>query len=101
MDDEKRDIMVRCLWIYILIFVGFLCIIGRIVYIQIAEGSFWRTLSKERYEDLREVRAKRGSIYSVDSDTGELLMLATDIPQYDIYMDLGYNPQLDKKTHKT
>src|SRR5574344_1569543 len=101
MDDEKRDIMVRCLWIYILIFVGFLCIIGRIVYIQIAEGSFWRTLSKERYEDLRGVRAKRGSIYSVDSDTGELLMLATDIPQYDIYMDLGYNPQLDKKTHKT
>jgi len=101
MKDDKRDILMRCLFIYIAIFIGFLCILGRILYIQIAEGSFWRTLSKERYEDLREVRAKRGTIYSVDSDSGELLVLATDIPQYDIYMDLGSNPVLDPKTHKT
>lgn len=100
MEGAKREIIFRFFWVYLIIFIGFLCVIGRIVYIQVAEGSFWRKLAEERFEEMRPVKAKRGSIYSVDSDTGELLMLATDVPKYDVYIDLGYTLTIDDKTHK-
>jgi cell division protein FtsI (penicillin-binding protein 3) len=98
MDGAKKEIMRRFLWIYIIMFIGFMVIIGKIIYIQTVEGSFWRKLSEERFEEMRSVKAKRGSIYSIDSDNGELLMLATDIPKYDVYIDLGYGVVVDKET---
>ncbi|MFA6200911.1 MAG: penicillin-binding protein [Bacteroidales bacterium] len=100
MEGSKGEIVFRFFWIYLIIFIGFLCVIGRIAYIQVVEGGFWRKLAAERFEELRPVQAKRGSIYSVDSDTGELLMLATDVPKYDVYIDLGYTIIIDDKTHK-
>lgn len=100
MGGDKKDVMFRFFWIYLIIFIGFLCVIGKIVYIQTIEGSFWRKLSDERFEEMHSVKAKRGSIYSVDSDSGELLMLATDVPKYDVYIDLGYTYAVDKKAKK-
>lgn len=97
MQDNKRTIMFRFFWVYLIIFIGFVFVIGKVFYIQVVEGSFWRKLSQERYEEMRDVKAKRGSIYSVDVDNGELLMLATDVPKYDIYIDLGYTYLFDKK----
>lgn len=100
MQSDKRDIMFRFFWVYLILLLGFLCVIGKVVYIQVVEGSFWRKLSEERFVEMRPVKAKRGSIYSVDSDNGELLMLATDVPRYDVYIDLGYTYETDKKTKK-
>ncbi|MFA6932479.1 MAG: penicillin-binding protein [Bacteroidales bacterium] len=92
--------MFRFFWVYLILLLGFLCVIGKVVYIQVVEGSFWRKLSEERFVEMRPVKAKRGSIYSVDSDNGELLMLATDVPRYDVYIDLGYTYETDKKTKR-
>lgn len=100
MQSDKRDIMFRFFWVYLILLLGFLCVIGKVVYIQVVEGSFWRKLSEERFVEMRPVKAKRGSIYSVDSDNGELLMLATDVPRYDVYIDLGYTYETDKKTKR-
>lgn len=100
MQSDKRDIMFRFFWVYLILLLGFLFVIGKVVYIQVVEGSFWRKLSEERFVEMRPVKAKRGSIYSVDSDNGELLMLATDVPRYDVYIDLGYTYETDKKTKK-
>ncbi|HBN04408.1 MAG TPA: hypothetical protein DD434_01275, partial [Bacteroidales bacterium] len=58
----------------------------------------WKKLAEDRYVELRPVKAKRGSIYSIDSDSGELLMVATDVPKYDVYIDLGYTYVSDPKT---
>lgn len=98
MEGDKKDIMFRFFWVYLVIFIGFLSVIVRVAYIQIVEGSFWKKLEENRYIELRTVKAKRGSIYSVDSDSGELLMVATDIPKYDVYIDLGYTYVTDPKT---
>ena len=98
MEGDKKDIMFRFFWVYAIILLGFLFVIGRIAYIQIVEGSFWKKLAEERYVELRPVKAKRGSIYSIDSDSGELLMVATDVPKYDVYIDLGYTYVIDHKT---
>jgi len=100
MQSDKRDIMFRFFWVYLILLLGFLCVIGKVAYIQVVEGSFWRKLSEERFVEMRPVKAKRGSIYSVDSDNGELLMLATDVPRYDVYIDLGYTYETDKKTKR-
>lgn len=100
MQDDKGTIMFRFFWVYLIILIGFVLVIGKIGYIQMVEGAFWKKLSQDRYEELRPVKAKRGSIYSVDVDNGELLMLATDIPKYDIYIDLGYTYLFDKKLDK-
>lgn len=97
MQDDKRTIMFRFFWVYLIILVGFVFVIGKIVYIQTVEGAFWKKLSQDRYEEMRPVQAKRGSIYSVDADNGELLMLATDVPKYDVYIDLGFTYLFDKK----
>ncbi|MDD2529761.1 MAG: penicillin-binding protein [Bacteroidales bacterium] len=98
MEDNRRDIMLRFFWVYGIILLGFIVVIGKIAFIQIVDGSFWKKLEEERYVELRPVKAKRGSIFSVDSDSGELLMVATDVPKYDVYIDLGYTYEKDPKT---
>ncbi len=50
MEGAKREIIFRFFWVYLIIFIGFLCVVGRIVYIQVVEGSFWRKLAEERFE---------------------------------------------------
>ena len=59
MQDNKRTIMFRFFWVYLIIFIGFVFVIGKVFYIQVVEGSFWRKLSQERYEEMRDVKAKR------------------------------------------
>ncbi|MDR0970917.1 MAG: transpeptidase family protein [Bacteroidales bacterium] len=101
MEKDKKQIMLRIYLIYGILFLLFMVVIGRVLYIQIVDGAFWEALSKERYEEMRPVKAKRGNIYSLDADTGELLVLATDLPKYDIYIDLGYYTiDKDKKTNQ-
>lgn len=100
MGDLKKDILARFAVVYALILIGFICVVARIAYLQIAEGDFWEKKAKERYVQMQEVKAKRGNIYSVDGDSGELLLLATDIPLYNAYIDLGYEYRMNKDTRK-
>ncbi len=58
------------------------CILGKAVYIQQAQGSYWRSMSDSLHLKVIELDAERGTIYSEDGS-----MLSTSIPQFDIYID--------------
>ena len=57
-------------------------IFGKAIYIQQAEGAYWRGMSDSLHQRIVELDAERGTIYSEDGN-----MLSTSIPQFDIYID--------------
>ncbi len=59
-----------------------LIVLGRAVYIQRAEGAYWRSMSDSLRQKVVETEAERGTIYSEDGN-----MLSTSIPYFDIYID--------------
>ena len=82
MVDIKKDILWRVYLAFILMAVVGTCILGKAVYIQQAQGSYWRGMSDSLHQRIIELEADRGTIYSEDGS-----MLSTSIPQYDIYID--------------
>lgn len=67
------------------------CILGKAIYIQQAEGAYWRGMSDSLHERIVSLEAERGTIYSEDGS-----MLSTSIPQYDIYIDFMADGLRDK-----
>ncbi|WP_226999047.1 penicillin-binding protein [Flavisolibacter tropicus] len=65
--------------------------LGRVLYIQQAQGEYWRSLSDSLHQKFIELDAERGTIYSEDGQ-----MLSTSIPFFDIYMDFGAEGLRDK-----
>jgi cell division protein FtsI (penicillin-binding protein 3) len=59
-------------------------VLGRAVYIQRVEGSFWRGMGDSLHLKYLPINAERGSIYSEDGN-----MLSTSVPIFDIYVDFG------------
>lgn len=100
MADSKKHILSKFAIVYIMIFIGFIGVIVRIGYLQVVEGEFWENKSKQRYVQMQDVKAKRGNIYAIEQDSDELLLLATDVPLYDAYIDLGYEYRTNKKTRE-
>lgn len=82
--EVKRDI----LWRVYLCFLGIaalsLVVLGKVFYIQHAQGAYWRGLSDSLHQKFIELDAERGTIYSEDSS-----MLSTSIPYFNIYIDFG------------
>jgi cell division protein FtsI (penicillin-binding protein 3) len=80
--EKKKDI----LWRVYLGFIGLgilsLCVFGKAVYIQTANGDELKELSKKKYTYTEEIDAERGTIYSEDGK-----MLCTSIPIYDVRID--------------
>lgn len=96
--EVKRDI----LWRVHLCFLGTVLfgalILGRVVYIQQAEGEHWKEVAKAQQQRFVEVEAARGTIYSDDGD-----MLSTSIPFFDIYIDFaadGLREKNGKRFHE-
>ncbi len=82
--DERNDILIRMRQVYFLMVLGGLMIIGKVVYIQFAEGDHWRQLAREKTMQYISIDAARGDICA---DDGRLL--ATSVPIYEIRMDLS------------
>src|SRR5919198_1685765 len=80
--EVKRDISWRVYLAYIAVAIICVCIFGKAVYIQQAQGKFWRSLSDSLHLKIQEIDADRGTIYSADGE-----MLSTSIPQFDVYVD--------------
>jgi cell division protein FtsI (penicillin-binding protein 3) len=97
-DENKDKRELRLSIIYVIVMLVIITIFGKALYMQIALHDSELLKQKERIVKEREYQAKRGNVYSVDYDTGELMLLATDVPIYDMYIDLG--KQKDKKTGK-
>ena len=59
-------------------------VLGRVVYIQRVQGSFWKGMGDSLHLKYLPINAERGSIYSEDGN-----MLSTSVPVFDIYVDFG------------
>ncbi len=80
--EVKRDILWRVYLCFIGIVVFSVVILGRAVYIQQVQGSYWKEQAKEQQQRFVEIDAERGTIYSEDG-----AMLSTSIPFFNIYID--------------
>lgn len=97
-DNNDRVWLLRLGGIYLIIALAFVAILVKVLYLQIARHDSELEKQNKRIIQERSYQAKRGNIYSIDYDTGELMMLATDVPIYDMYIDLG--KQKNKETGK-
>ncbi|MBN9350187.1 MAG: transpeptidase family protein [Chitinophagaceae bacterium] len=82
--DIKRDILWRVHLSFLGIIILGIVIIGRAVYIQRAEGDYWKSLAAKQHLKYIKTDAERGTIFSEDGN-----MLSTSIPVFDIYIDFG------------
>lgn len=80
--EAKKDILLRTYFIFIGLSVLCLAILVKILYIQLAEGSYWKDLADKARIRMEEIEAERGSIYSADG-----AVLSTSLPEFDIYVD--------------
>lgn len=89
MSNSQKSRALALSLIFIFLIVPFLIIIGKVLWLETSQQSFWKQRAKEWNISKHKVNARRGSIYAIDSDTGEQLLLATSLPYWDLYIDLG------------
>ncbi len=82
--EVKRDILWRVYLCFLGIVLLSLFVLGKAIYIQRAEGAYWRGMSDSLRQKVVETEAERGTIYSEDGS-----MLSTSIPYFDIYIDFA------------
>ena len=90
--EVKNDILWRVYLGFIGIVVLSIFILGRAVYIQQFQGSYWRGKSDSLHTRLMPMQAERGTIYSEDGN-----MLSTSVPYFDIYIDFGADGLREKQ----
>jgi len=90
--EVKHDILWRVYLSFLGIVMISLLVLGRAVYIQQAEGSFWKGKSDSLHQKFIDLSAERGTIYSEDGS-----MLSTSIPFFDIYIDFGAEGLREKR----
>ncbi len=89
--EVKRDILWRVYLCFIGMVVFAFLVIGKALYIQQAEGAYWRSKSDSLHTKIINLDADRGTIYSEDGS-----MLSTSIPYFNIYIDFGAEGLRDK-----
>jgi cell division protein FtsI (penicillin-binding protein 3) len=89
--ETRRDILWRVYLSFIGIAVLSLLILGKAFYIQRFQGEHWRNMSDSMHQQIVELDADRGTIYSEDGQ-----MLSTSLPQFDIYVDFQADGLRDK-----
>ena len=82
--EVRRDILWRVYLCFIGMVIICLCILGKAVYIQRVQGSYWRKLADSLHEKFVQLPADRGTIYSSDGN-----MLSSSVPYFNIYIDFG------------
>ncbi len=90
--DIKKDILWRVYLCFIAMIVLCICVLGRAVYIQRAEGKFWRGMSDSLHIKSQPIMAERGTIYSEDGN-----MLSTSVPVFDVFVDFAADGLREKE----
>ena len=80
MSDEQRNTVWRFAIIFIFISLGFLAVLGKIIYIQTVERSEWMKIAEKQVPTHRAIKATRGNILDCNGQ-----LLASSMPQYYIY----------------
>jgi cell division protein FtsI (penicillin-binding protein 3) len=89
--DVKRDILWRVYLSFLGVVLLSFIVLGRAVYIQRFQGSYWRSMSDSMHQKFVELGAERGTIYSEDGE-----MLSTSVPYFVIYIDFVADGIRDK-----
>lgn len=90
--DIKKDILWRVYLVFLCIILLGFAILGKTVYIQVAEGGYWKKMSDSLHLEYRDLDAERGTIYSEDGS-----MLSTSIPYFDVRIDFAADGLREKK----
>ena len=90
--DIKKDILWRVYLCFIGVVLLCVCVLGRAIYIQQAQGAYWLGMSDSLHVKQQPILANRGTIYSEDGN-----MLSTSVPQFDVYIDFGADGLRDKE----
>ncbi len=89
--EEKKDILRRVYIVYGLCCVFALTVIGRVCYIQFAQGDYWKAEAERHTIREIDVEAVRGNIFAVDGST----VLAISSPYYEVAIDPNANQSID------
>ena len=92
MSDEQRNTVWRFAMIFIVIFLGFCAVIGKIIYIQAVERDEWLKVAEKQVPTNKPIKATRGNILDCNGR-----LLASSMPQYYMYMDTRV-PALHEKS---
>ena len=82
MENKTQNIMGRFYFFATGLFLFSLVLVGRLVYIQMAEGEHYQALAKERTVKSFVLEPSRGNIFADDAS-----ILATTVPRYELRWD--------------
>ena len=82
MSDEQRNTVWRFAIIFIFILIGFIAVLGKIIYVQTVERDEWLKVAEKQVPTVRPIAATRGNILDCNGR-----LLASSMPQYYMYMD--------------
>ena len=82
MSDEQRNTVWRFAMIFSVILLGFVAVLGKIIYIQAVEREQWLKVAEKQVPTIRPIQATRGNILDCNGR-----LLASSMPQYYVYMD--------------
>lgn len=94
--EIKKDILWRVGVIYFGFLLGGIAIIGRIVYLQLAEGNIWREKAEKLAWKNMIITPQRGDILSEDGR-----IISTSLPYYEIRVDMASSAINDVMFHKS
>lgn len=89
--EEKKDILRRVYIVYGLCCVFALTVIGRVCYIQFAQGDYWKAEAEKHSIQEIDIEAARGNIFALDGKT----VLAISSPYYEVAIDPTANKEID------
>ena len=92
MSDEQRNTVWRFAIIFIIIALGFVAVLGKIIYVQTVERGEWLKVAEKQVPTLKPITATRGNILDCNGR-----LLASSMPQYYIYMDTRVPALHEKK----
>ncbi len=90
--DIKKDILWRVYLCFLCMIILCVFVLGRAVYIQQAEGKYWKGMSDSLHIKSQPIVAERGTIYSEDGN-----MLSTSVPVFDVFIDFGADGLREKQ----
>ena len=77
--------------LFLILTLGFgVAILWSAIKVSLVDGDMWRKRADELSKDYKPMKAHRGDIYSSDGQ-----VLATTVPDCDLYLDFSRRPELD------
>lgn len=90
--EPQKDILKRVYLVYILSCIFALAVLGRVFFIQFAQGDYWKKIAEEDKIRQLDIEAVRGNVFAADGS-----LLATSLPYYEVGIDPHANSFIDDR----